>query len=127
MELVAWTFSKTEVMGPLRHLPSPSSDFVWNQEINYGFENSKEVIVKAVKHGVKYFDPKRITHVSTDWNRILPSAESVLCCSRYTSPAESRYSPLEGEGLEVVWSLFKAKYFVIGCENLIVADCSWGS
>ena len=28
---------------------------------------------------------------------------------------------MEGECLGVVWSLFNAKYFVIGCENLIVA------
>ena len=45
----------------------------------------------------------------------------VLCNSRYTSPAESRYSPVEGECLAVAWSLKKAKYFVLGCENLVVA------
>ena len=45
----------------------------------------------------------------------------VLCNSRYTQPAESRYSPLEGECLGVAWSLKKAKYFVLGCETLVVA------
>ena len=28
------------------------------------------MIVKAVKHGVKSFDPKRITRVATDWSKI---------------------------------------------------------
>ena len=110
--------------------------------INDAFERSKQEIVNAVKTGVKTFDPKRITCLATDWSKIgigfclLQKTCSgqevtpvccpdgwvlVLCSSRYTSPAESRYSPVEGECLGVAWSLSKAKYFVLGCENLTVA------
>ena len=40
---------------------------------------------------------------------------------RFTSPAESRYSPVEGECLAVADALHKAKYFVLGCPDLIIA------
>ena len=142
VEQVAWAFSKTDIMNPLRHLLSPNSEFLWTQELNNSFERSKQEIIKAVKNGVKSFDPKGTTCIATDWSKsgigfcllqktcnctdITPVCcpdgwVLVLCCSRYTSPAESRYSPVEGECLGVAWSLNKAKYFVLGCENLIVA------
>ena len=142
VEQVAWAFSKTDVMNPLRHLLSPQSDFLWTQEINDAFEKSKQEIIEAVKNGVKAFDPKRITCLATDWSKsgvgfclLQKTCECseitpvccpggwvlVFCSSRYTSPAESRYAPIEGECLAVVWALKKAKYFVLGCDNLIIA------
>ena len=41
--------------------------------------------------------------------------------SRFTSPAESRYAPIEGEALAVVDALEKTKHFVLGCPNLTIA------
>jgi len=41
--------------------------------------------------------------------------------SRFTHPAESRYKPIEGEALAVGDSLDKARYFVLGCRDLIIA------
>ena len=40
---------------------------------------------------------------------------------RFTTPAESRYSPIEGECLAVAVALYKTRNFVLGCPNLIVA------
>ena len=40
---------------------------------------------------------------------------------RFTKPAESRYSPVEGELLAVADALYKSRHFVLGCENLVVA------
>ena len=40
---------------------------------------------------------------------------------RFTHPAESRYAPIEGEALAVADALDKAKHFVLGYHNLIVA------
>ena len=45
----------------------------------------------------------------------------VLLGSRFTHSAESRYAPIEGEALAVVDALDKSRYFVLGCEELIVA------
>ena len=44
----------------------------------------------------------------------------VFAGSRFTSPAESRYAPVEGEALAVTDALEKCKYFILGCPNLIV-------
>ena len=40
---------------------------------------------------------------------------------RFTSPAESRYSPVEGEALAGAEALHKFKYYVLGCPTLVVA------
>ena len=44
-----------------------------------------------------------------------------LVGSRFTHPAESRYAPIEGEALSVADALDKARFFVLGCADLIVA------
>ena len=45
----------------------------------------------------------------------------MLAGGRFTTPAESRYSPTEGEMLAVVDSLHKARFFVQGCKDLVIA------
>ena len=44
-----------------------------------------------------------------------------LMGGRFTSPAESRYSPIEGEALAVAEALHILKYYVLGCPTLIKA------
>ena len=44
-----------------------------------------------------------------------------LIGSRFTSPAESRYKPIEGEALAVAEGLDKTRFFTLGCSNLTVA------
>ena len=139
---VNFAFSKSDIMLPFRELLKPSTDFKWTDELQEAFEKSKEEIIKAVEDGVKTFDMSKITCLATDWSKtglgfcllqkncnckeITP-----ICCStgwslvfagsRFTSGAESRYSPVEGEALSVVWSLEKAKHFILGCPTLYVA------
>ena len=40
---------------------------------------------------------------------------------KFSTPAESRYAPVEGEALAVVVALYKARHFVLGCESLTIA------
>ena len=41
-----------------------------------------------------------------------------------TNPAESRYSPIEGEFLAIADALHIAKHYVLGCNDLLLAtDC----
>ena len=143
VEQVTWAFSKTEVMAPFRKLLSPKSEFVWTQELNDCFETSKREILQAVKNGIKSFDTNLPTVLSTDWSKngigfcllqkvclcegpITPICckngwRITLCNSRFTRESEKNYSPVEGEFLSVCWALEKAKHFVLGCPNLIVA------
>ncbi len=44
-----------------------------------------------------------------------------LVGSRFTHAAESRYAPIEGEALAVADALDKSRFFVLGCEDLIIA------
>ena len=44
-----------------------------------------------------------------------------LVGSRFTHSAESRYAPVEGEALAVAEALDRARHFVLGCSDLIVA------
>ena len=47
--------------------------------------------------------------------------KSVLAGERVTNPAESRYSPIEGECQAIADALHKVKHFVLGYENLLLA------
>ena len=44
-----------------------------------------------------------------------------LVGSRFTTPAESRYAPVEGEALAVAYALHQTRYYILGCSSLIVA------
>ena len=128
-----------------RHLLKPdtwSEGFMWDDQLVEKFALAKEEIVKAVTNGVRYFDVKRKTCLATDWSRqgigffllqkwcdcleIHPRCcndgwKLVLAGGRFTKPAESRYSPDEGELLAVADALYKSRHFVLGCENLVGA------
>ena len=41
--------------------------------------------------------------------------------SKFTHPAESRYTSVKGEALVVADALDKARYFVLGCNHLAIA------
>ena len=45
----------------------------------------------------------------------------VICVgSRFCTPAEAKYHPIEGELLGVTWALEKTGYYTLGCEKLLV-------
>ena len=94
-----------------------------------------------MKEGVRLFEISRSTCLSTDWSisgigftlkqkycnyrPITPSCckegwKLCLIGSRFTTPTESRYSPIEGEALAVVYALQQTRYYILGCKNLIV-------
>ena len=139
---VAYAFSMAEKMLPLRKLLKPEHPFQWTDELNQLFENSKEHITREIENGVRIFDRSRPTCLATDWSRngigfwlfqkhcTCPRVQP-FCCptgwkvtlvgSRFTQSAESRYAPIEGEALAVADALEKTRYFVLGCEDLIIA------
>ena len=47
--------------------------------------------------------------------------QTVQVGSRFCSPAESRYHPIEGEACTSAWALEKCRIFVLGHPNLILA------
>ena len=139
---VSYAFASAERMLPFRNLLKPDKPFEWNDQLEELFNESKSIIIKEIRRGVEIFDKTKPTCLATDWCRdgigywLLQkhcscSTIKPLCCktgwkvtlvgSRFTSSAESRYAPVEGEALAVVYALHNARHFVLGCSNLIVA------
>ena len=139
---VNYTFASTKVMLPFRKLLSPAQKFHWTDDLNTAFIESKKVIISEITKGVQIFDKNLPTCLATDWSKsgigfwlfqkhCICKARKLLCCksgwkialvgSRFTNPAESRYQPIEGEALAVVDALYKARHFVLGCKDLIIA------
>ena len=129
-------------MLPFRQLLKPSTTFEWTDYLNNLFEESKHLITEEVKKGVCIFDKKKPTCLATDWSKsgigycLLQKHcrcrnGKPFCCktgwktaligSRFTHSSESRYTPIEGEALAVADALERARYFVLGCRDLIVA------
>ena len=139
---VSYAFAMSETMEPFRHLLRPGTRFTWSPALQECFNKAKEKIVEAVQEGVRHFEIDRPTCLACDWSKagvgffllqkwckcqgIHPRCcndgwRLVLAGGRFTSPAESRYSVTEGECLAVVDALHKARHFVLGCPDLIIA------
>ncbi len=128
-------------MAPFKPFLSPRYKFYWSAELDNAFKASKEAIITAIRHGVEIFDMKRRTCLRSDWSCqgigyfVLqkhcncPSGAPDCCPegwrvtlagSRFLSPAEQRYAPIEGEALAVAWGPEQSRYFTQGCDNLLV-------
>ena len=139
---VAYAFAATQRMLPFRELLKPGATFHWDENLNTLFEKSKTIITTEINEGVRIFDKSRPTCLATDWSKdgigfwLLQkhcecTSTEPFCCrtgwkislvgSRFTHAAESRYAPVEGEALAVVDALDKARFFVLGCTDLIIA------
>ena len=139
---VSYAFSMAERMLPFRALLKAGQQFRWDTELQEIFDESKEQIVQEIETGVRIFDKSNPICIATDWSKtgigfwLLQkhcgcTPVKPFCCnggwkvtlvgSRFTHAAESRYAPIEGEALAVADALDKARYFVLGCEDLIVA------
>ncbi len=139
---VSYAFSVATRMQAFRQLLKPGTPFRWDDHLENLFQESKAVIISEIEEGVRIFDKSKPTCLATDWskngigfwlfqkhcqcNKIVP-----FCChdgwkitlvgSRFTHAAETRYAPVEGEALAVADALEKARYFVLGCDDLTIA------
>ena len=126
---------------PFRALLKKDCPWYWDEALDQLFRATKEVIAREVEQGIQSFDRTKPTCLLTDWCKTglgyvlmqkhctCPETRPTCCpagwrvCgvgSRFTSPAESRYSPTEGEALSITNGLEKTKYFTLGCDNLVV-------
>ena len=135
---VNYALSDSSMMQPFKAMLSPKSKFEWTEELSKAFADSKVEIIKAVEEGVRMFELGKPTLLGTDWARIglgfvlsqkhckCPTIKPDCCKtgwkivfagSRFTTGAESRYHPVEGEALSDAWGLHKTRYFTIaiGC------------
>lgn len=140
---VAYATAISSQMEPFRDLLKPKSTWYWDEQLDKVFEESKAVIIKQIEHGVQAFELERPTCLATDWSKTglgyfllqkhcnCSMTDAPNCCqggwklvlagSRFTSEAESRYAPIEGEALAIVEALEKCRVFVLGCPDLLIA------
>ena len=109
-------------MEPFRPFLSFKVAFQWTPKLEEAFINSRKEIIKTIKEGVAIFNPALITCLVTDWcntgmgyymvqKMCKCQPVHLICCeeewrivlasSRFSSPAESRYAPVEGETLAI--------------------------
>ena len=142
---VAPFFANRPVMEPFRKLLKPSASgksIYWDDNLTKLFEDSKTVIIEAIKSGIKCFKMGDVTCLMPDFcktgigflltqKRCKCEKISPYCCpggwqvvlagSRFTKGPETRYAPVEGEALAVAWSLEATKHYTLGNNNLLVA------
>ena len=139
---VAWAYSLSPVMQPFRDLLKPEAKFYWDDQLEETFAKSKLQILSLVREGISAFDINRNTCLAPDWSQTgmgflllqqycqCDTKKAPVCCpdgwklvfagSRFCTPAESRYAPIEGEAAAIAWSLEKCRMFILGCPSLIV-------
>ena len=130
-------------MDPFRDLLKKSRTFYWDEALNKMFLQSRIEICDMVRKAVEMYEVDRPTCLLTDWSDIGvgfflkqkhcdcevnegPNCgpdhwRMVLAGSRFTKDAETRYSPVEGEALAVVYALESTRMFVLGCPDLLIA------
>ena len=130
-----------DTMALFKPFLSPKYQFFWSPVLDKAFNESKEVIVDAIRKGVEIFDITRPTCLRPDWSvrgigyfllqkHCSCSSDKPDCCpdgwritlagSRFLSGAETRYAAVEGEALAIAWGLEQTRYFTQGCQDLLV-------
>jgi hypothetical protein len=139
---VAYNISSSATMQPFRDLLKPGQ-WYWDDNLEQAFKDSKHAIAKMIEEGVRSFEPNRPTCLATDWSKqglgftLLQKhcqcdmTDAPNCCSsgwrlifagaRFTTDAESRYAPIEGEALAITYALEKCRMFTLGCQDLTIA------
>ena len=139
---VSFAFSELPVMAPFRHLLSSKTPFAWSSELEEAFQQSKRRIIGECVHGVRNFDPQLPTCLATDWSKTgigfwlcqkhcQCTADQPGCCrdgwqtaymgSRFCTPTEQRYAPIEGEAMAAAWAANKCRYYLLGMKEWLLA------
>jgi hypothetical protein len=117
---IAWAYATSPIMQPFRNLVKPNTQFVWDDNLDKIFRESKEILIQKCMEGIKTFDTNRTTCLQTDWSKQgigylllqqhcnCDTSKAPVCCkdgwhlvfagSRFTSDAETRYAPNRRKG-----------------------------
>ena len=138
---VAYAFSMASMMSPFRSLRHPPHS---HGAQNYSKHSTPPRPRSALgsRKGSGLFDKNRLTCLATDWSKAGIGyllfqkqcqclSREIFCCqegwkvtlvgSCLTHPAESRYAPIKREALAVADALDKARHFMLGCSDLVIA------
>ena len=138
---IAWVYSLSPIILPFRDLVKKKTQFVWNENLEKAFQQSKQIIVGLVKKGVTTFDINWVTCLALDWSKegmgflllqkysTCPTEKASVCCpdgwrivfagSRFYTDTEHQYAPIEGEAAAIAWALESGRIFIMGCPQMI--------
>ncbi|VDI20149.1 Hypothetical predicted protein [Mytilus galloprovincialis] len=54
---------------PFRQLIKPGTPFLWDNQLETLFQETKTVIVSEIEEGVRIFDKSKPTCLATDWSK----------------------------------------------------------
>ena len=89
---IAWAYSISPIMQPLRDLVKTKNKFCWNATLDELFNDSKSILISKLREGIKMFDVSKRTCLQTDWSKegigylllqqhcSCPSSSAPTCC-----------------------------------------------
>ena len=118
-----------EASAPLRSLLSTKSQWVWTAEHTDSFKKVKSVIMSP--QTLKLYDVSRPTKLRVDGSKLNGVScvlyqqhgenwHPVTCGSRYLTPAEKNWYPIENEMLAVTWGCRKMNMYLQGLPHFLV-------
>ena len=118
-----------EASAPLRDLLSTKRHWLWTAEHTQAFEAVKKVINSP--ETLKLYDVQRPTKLRVDGSKLNGISailyqqhgetwHPVTCGSRYLTPTEKDYYPIENEMLAVTWGCRKMKMYLQGLPHFTI-------
>ena len=129
-------------MLPFRELLRKNQKFYWDNSLTDLFKKARVKVTELVKEGVLLFELVRETMLLTDWSKTgvgyllqqkhcsckMDNAlhcgaghwKTILVGSRFLQDTETRYVPVEGEALALVYGLESTREYCMGNEKLTI-------
>ena len=118
-----------ETSAPLRELLSTKNQWLWTEEHAKAFESVKMVINSPST--LRLYDVHRPTKLRVDGSKLNGISailyqqhnetwHPVTCGSRYLTPTEKDYYPIENEMLAVTWGCRKMKMYLQGLPHFVI-------
>ena len=63
---VSYAFALSEKLQQLQHLLQPDTPFIWSNQMNDLFLESKLAIIHEIENGINIFDKTKPTYLATD-------------------------------------------------------------
>ena len=119
----------SEASAPLRSLMSTKNEWLWTENHTESFNKVKDVIMSPIT--LKLYDVNRPTKIRVDGSKLNGISvilyqqhdeqwHPVTCGSRYLTPAEKGWYPIEIEMLAVMWGCKRMNMFLHGLPSFKV-------
>ena len=120
-------------MEPLKGLLSEKNAFIWTPEHQQSMQNTKDIITDEKGSILSHFDPSKPIHLYTDASKkglgfILIQQEEgsapklINSGSRFITPAEKNYAPVELECLAIQWAIKQSRLYLAGADFTVFTD-----